>query len=155
MEKNSHPQSCTAGGDAVALHYALRRLVHAHCARAQLRPQAEAPGFLNGWSLPADIVVRGASAMLAPCDGFGWLSSTLWAQDIGTTVKGPHEVVCGTWTQPVNGFRWAVTTHDVQGDAVARVYARLDEMAVVCDRGAGRVLRCRRKARGFAPAGFG
>ena len=44
----------------------------------------------------------------------------------------------------------------VEGDAVARVYARLnDQVAVVLARGAGRALRRRRKAGGLAPAGSG
>ena len=38
--KGRHPQSCMAGGDAVALHNGLRDLLHKYCARAQLRPQA-------------------------------------------------------------------------------------------------------------------
>ena len=50
--KGRHPQSCMAGGDAVALHNGLRDLLHDYCARAQLRPQAEAPGLL-GWATAA------------------------------------------------------------------------------------------------------
>ena len=62
--KGRHPQSCMAGGDAVALHNGLRDLLHDYCARAQLRPQAEAPGLLDGRRRPADIFLRGAAGLL-------------------------------------------------------------------------------------------
>ena len=53
-----------AGGDAVALHNGLRDLLHDYCARAQLRPQAEAPGLLDGRRRPADIFLRGGVGLL-------------------------------------------------------------------------------------------
>ena len=62
--KGRHPQSCMAGGDDIALHKGLRDLLHKYCARAQLRPQAEAPGLLYGRRRPADILLRGATGLL-------------------------------------------------------------------------------------------
>ncbi|CAK9062512.1 unnamed protein product [Durusdinium trenchii] len=58
--KGRHPQSCMAGGDAVALHNGLRDLLHDYCARAQLRPQA----LLDGRRRPADIFLRGGAGLL-------------------------------------------------------------------------------------------
>ena len=62
--KGRHAQSCMAGGDAVALHNGLRDLLLDYCARAQLRPQAEAPGILDGHRRPADILIRRGAGLL-------------------------------------------------------------------------------------------
>ncbi|CAK9092764.1 Pentatricopeptide repeat-containing protein [Durusdinium trenchii] len=43
---------------------ALLDLLHDYCARAQLRPQAEVPGLLDGRRRPADIFLRGGVGLL-------------------------------------------------------------------------------------------
>ena len=94
--KGRHPQSCVAGGDAVALHNGLRDLLHGYCARAQLRPQADAPGLLDG---------RGATGLLpalpdGSCPvGHGALAldvaiiNALGASHWDDTLRGAHDAV--------------------------------------------------------------
>lgn len=94
-----------AGGDAVSLHNALRDLLHSYCARAQLRPQAEAPGLLDGCRRLADILLRGATGLLPPrLDGtrpvgLGALAldaaviNTLGTNHWDDTLRGAHEAV--------------------------------------------------------------
>ena len=103
--KGRHANSCMAGGDAVAVHNAVRDLVHDYCARAQLRPQAEAPGLLDGRRRPADILLRAATGMLAPLpDGSRPVGPGALALDVAVinslgpshwddTLKGPHDAV--------------------------------------------------------------
>ena len=103
--KGRHPQSCMAGGDAVALHNSLRDLLHGYCARAQLRPQAEAPGLLDARRRPTDIFLRGATGLLpALPDGSRPAGPSALALDVAIinalgashwddTLRGAHDAV--------------------------------------------------------------
>lgn len=102
--KGRHAQSCMAGGDAVALHNGLRDLLLDYCTRAQLRPQAEAPGILDGHRRPADILIRRGAGLLPRLpDGSRPLLEPL-ALDVAVinalgeshwdeTLRGSHEAV--------------------------------------------------------------
>ena len=46
--KGRHASSCMAGGDHVTLRNSVRDLIFDYCQRAQLRPQLEAAGILDG-----------------------------------------------------------------------------------------------------------
>lgn len=54
-----------AGGDHVTLHNSVRDLIFDYCQRAQVRPQLEAAGILDGRRRPADVLVRDAASLLA------------------------------------------------------------------------------------------
>ena len=63
--KGRHASSCMAGGDHVTLHNSVRDLIFDYCQRAQVRPQLEAAGILDGRRRPADVLVRDAASLVA------------------------------------------------------------------------------------------
>ena len=97
-----------AGGDAVALHNGLRDLLHDYCARAQLRPQAEAPGLLDGRRRPADIFLRGGVGLLpALPDGSRPVGLGALALDVAIiNALGPSH-----WDATLRGAPDAVTAY--------------------------------------------
>lgn len=148
--KGRHPQSCMAGGDAVALHNGLRDLLHGYCARARLRPQAEAPGRARviGTTLCGDPMMQsrpthnGSVITLAPPAPANKLASITspWSGNIQ-----------GGSTAETRAFlhRLAGMVATVEGVDLFVVKARLsDQLAVVLARGAGRALRRRCRAAG-------
>lgn len=106
--KGRHAQSCMAGGDAVALHNAVRDLLMDYCARAHLRPQAEAPGLLDGQRRPADILLRGATSLLpALPDGSRPLGLGALALDVAVV----NALGATHWDDTLRGPAFAVTAY--------------------------------------------
>eukprot|EP00438_Fugacium_kawagutii_P010523 Skav214520 [mRNA] locus=scaffold410:228880:231177:- [translate_table: standard] len=150
--KGRHAQSCMAGGDAVALHNGLRDLLHSYCARAQLCPQAEAPGLLDGRRRPADVFLRGATGLLPALPdgsrpvGLGALAldvaiiNALGASHWDDTLRGAHDAVTayaqrkrdhlGTASACQQaGIHYQPLVWDIQGGSTAETRAFLHRLA--------------------------